>query len=102
LLVQRRDGQIAFLVANLEPLVGELVGIASPYAFLGIDTIVGFVRGGFVTDVIKYKKLCFRTEIGGISQTGAFKLILRQAGDPTWGSVIRFAGDRVFDIADKA
>ncbi len=99
--VNRRTGEVAFLMARFVAQVGELFTAGVPCALDRVDHVEGLVGAGIVADFVKDEEFSFRTKEGGVADTGRFEISLCLAGDVARIAGIIFFGDRIEYVADQ-
>ena len=99
--VDRRNREVAFLLARLVAEIGALLLSRIPDAFLGVDLVIGVVDALAVTHVVEHEELRLRAEIGDIGHAYSLEMRLGFLGDVAGVAAVRFAGERVADVADQ-
>src|ERR1700677_1890827 len=62
----------------------------------------GGVAGGGVAAVVEDEELGFGAAVTGVGEAGRLEVGFGFAGDAAGGTVVGFAGEGVFDVADEA
>ena len=98
--VGRRNGKIAFLVAELVAQVRKFLAAAVPLAFDAVDVVIARVRRLIEANVVENEKLALRSDERRIADAGALQIVHRFAGDIPRVARVVFPRDRVLYVAD--
>ena len=98
-VVDRRNGEIAFLVARA---VAQVVLLAAgvPAAFVGVDVVETVLRGGVETDAVEDEELRFGAEEGLVGDAGLDQIGFGFLGDVARVALVGLRGERIDGVAD--
>jgi hypothetical protein len=101
--VERRQGHVAFFVANvISGIRRAVLRVGVPDRFRTVNGKAGRLSLILITHIIEDEKLGFRTEINGIGKTSKFQVTLGATRDATRIEPVAFLGDRINDISNQA
>src|SRR4051794_41247280 len=97
-MIDRRDGEVAALVAGLVAAVATLLDPAGvPGALDRVDVIEALVGRGLEADVVEDVELRLRSEEHGVGDAGGLEPLLGLGGHLARVALVRLAGARLDD-----